>query len=163
MSSTTLVLIRFILGVQTSFRCKNPCPRWIKSFQLWWAIFVFRKPLVWQSLNCTHSCSWNLSAGNSLHRPRGCQHLACGHLQSLLQHLPLFFFTLIAEYWPFQFAILAILRAKKLCRVCLLDSYKVSWFGPWPQQKGHAAALSPLPLLGWGGEWEEKGKTRGWG
>jgi len=27
--------------------------------------------------------------------------------------------------------------------------------------KDHMAALSPLPVLGWGGEWEEEGKTCG--
>ena len=26
----------------------------------------------------------------------------------------------------------------------------------WPATKGHAIALSPLPPLGWGGEWKEK-------
>jgi len=30
---------------------------------------------------------------------------------------------------------------------------------PWPAAKDHMAALSPLLPLGWGGEWEEKGKT----
>jgi len=31
----------------------------------------------------------------------------------------------------------------------------------WPQlaTKSHAATLSPHPTLGWGGEWEEKGKN----
>jgi len=31
----------------------------------------------------------------------------------------------------------------------------------WSETKGHVVALSPLPPLGWGGEWEEKDKTRG--
>jgi len=29
---------------------------------------------------------------------------------------------------------------------------------PWPGTKDHAVTLSPLPPLGWGGEWKEKGK-----
>jgi len=37
------------------------------------------------------------------------------------------------------------------------------WFGLWPAMKGHVVALSPLPALGWGGEWKEKGKTHGLG
>jgi len=28
----------------------------------------------------------------------------------------------------------------------------------WPATKGHVVALSPLPLLEWGGECKEKGK-----
>jgi len=36
-------------------------------------------------------------------------------------------------------------------------------FGHGQQQKGHAVALLPLPPLGWGGEWKEKGKTGGLG
>jgi len=30
---------------------------------------------------------------------------------------------------------------------------------PWPAIKDHSVALSPLPSLGWGGEWKEKGKN----
>jgi len=62
-----------------------------------------------------------------------------------------------------------------------LKSWVISWFlhaklhakskygnvfiivWPWLATKDHAVALSPLPLLGWGGEWKEKGKTRGLG
>jgi len=34
---------------------------------------------------------------------------------------------------------------------------------PRPATKGHAVTVSPLPQLGWGVEWEQKGKTRGSG
>jgi len=30
---------------------------------------------------------------------------------------------------------------------------------PWLATKGHKVTLSPLPPLGWEGEWKEKGKT----
>jgi len=35
----------------------------------------------------------------------------------------------------------------------------------WPglATKDHAVTLSPLPSLGWGGEWKKKSKTRGSG
>jgi len=29
---------------------------------------------------------------------------------------------------------------------------------PWLATQGHAIALSPLPLLEWGGEWKKKAK-----
>jgi len=34
---------------------------------------------------------------------------------------------------------------------------------PWLATQGHVVALSPLPPLGWGGEWKENGKTYGSG
>ena len=33
----------------------------------------------------------------------------------------------------------------------------------WSATKDHTVALLPLPPLGWGGEWKEKGKTHGSG
>jgi len=34
---------------------------------------------------------------------------------------------------------------------------------PWLATKDQAVSLSPLSPVGWGGEWEEKGKTPGSG
>jgi len=44
-----------------------------------------------------------------------------------------------------------VINSTKLAHCCYS-------FGLWLATKGHEAALLPLPLLGWEGEWEEKSK-----
>jgi len=48
-------------------------------------------------------------------------------------------------------------RRTKVRRFALQFIFVAVW--PWPATQGHTVALSPLPPLGWGGEWKEKGKN----
>lgn len=128
MSGASLVPTHFISGVQRLFTYKNPCPRQVKLFQLWRATFVFTQLLLRPSLGYMCFYSWNHRGDTSSYLPLGfgANYVMIFSLcSSTSASLFIIFLVLLTEYSPFQLAIFAILRAKKLSRVCFLDGYKV--------------------------------------